>query len=227
MQDEPSVAEMAGWYPDPVGAYELRYHNGQTWTGDVSSGGVRHVSPIPPAPEAERSGTLALVLGIITLCIGWVPFISVIAFGTGLAAVIVGLRRRHSTKNRSAANLGIVTGAVGLLFAIAGTWLALVIVDAVVEYDDPGPHQVELTTCGEVDGITEARGTLTNLDDRTRSYTIEVTFDGERAESTQLDDVESGTTASFAVEVDLRFDELDCAVTAVNGPRPFGLDVGT
>lgn len=227
MQDEPSVAETAGWYPDPVGAYELRYHNGQSWTGDVSSGGVRHVSPIPPAPETERSGTPALVLGIITLCIGWIPFVSLIAFGTGLAAVIIGLRRRHSVRHRSAANLGIVTGAIGLLFAIGGTWLAVVIVDAVAEYDDPGPHDIELTACGEVDGITEARGTLTNLDDGIRSYTIEVTFDGDRSESTQLDDVEPGTTASFSVEVDLRFDELDCAVTAVNGPRPFGLDVGT
>lgn len=227
MQDEPSVAETAGWYPDPVGAHELRYHNGQVWTGDVSDGGVRHVSPIPPTPGTERSGTPALVLGIITLCIGWIPFVCLVAFATGLAAVIVGLRRRRSNNARSAAHLGIVTGAIGLVFAIGGTWLSVVIIDAVVEYDDPGPHAVELTSCGEVDGITEARGTLTNLDDRTRSYTVEVTFDEDRSETTELDDVEAGTTASFVVVLDLRFDELNCRVTAVNGPRPFGLDVGT
>jgi hypothetical protein len=223
VQDDRSVAYTAGWYPDPVGAHEFRYHNGQAWTGDVSSDGVRHVSPIPAAPGTQPTGTAALVLGIVSLCLGWIPFVSLVAFGTGIAAVVIGLRRRRFPRARSASNAGIITGLAGFVFAIGGTWFTFLIVDAVVRYDDPGPHAIELVGCADVDGVTRADGTITNLDDGTRSYTVEVTFDGERSETVEIDDVEAGDTASFVVEQDLRFDELDCQVTSVKGPRPFGL----
>ena len=227
MQDHPSVAYTAGWYPDPVGVHELRYHNGSAWTGDVSDGGVRHVSPIPPAPGGQPGGTAPLVLGIVSLCIGWIPFVSVVAFGTAIAAIVIGLRRRRFASARSAANAGVVMGAVGFGFAIVGTWLGFLVVDAVARYDDPGAHEVVLTACGEVDGITRADGTITNLDDDTRTYTIEVVFDSDRSDTIEVPDVEPGDTAPFVVEQDLRFDDLDCRVSSVKGPRPFGLDLDT
>jgi hypothetical protein len=227
VQEDRSVAYTAGWYPDPVGVHELRYHNGVSWTGDVSTDGVRHVSPIPPAPAAERSGTAALVLGIVSLCIGWIPFVSVVGFGTAIAAVVIGLRRRRFPSARSASDAGIVMGATGIVFAIVGTWLAFLVVDAVADYEDPGSHTVELTACAEVDGITRADGTITNLDDSRRSYTVEVRFDDDRSDTVEVDDVGPGDTASFVVEQDLRFDDLDCQVASVKGPRPFGLRLDT
>jgi hypothetical protein len=223
VQDDRSVAYTAGWYPDPVGVHELRYHNGQAWTGDVSNDGVRRVSPIPDAPSSQPTGTAALVLGIVSLCIGWIPFVSFVAFGTATAAVVIGVRRRRFPSARGASNAGIVTGLAGFVFAIGGTWFAYLIVDAVLRYDDPGPHAIELVECAEVDGVTRADGTIANLDDETRSYTVEVTFDGERTETVEIDDVEAGGTASFVVEQNFRFDELMCEVTWVRGPRPFGL----
>jgi hypothetical protein len=229
VQNDSSVAFEAGWYPDPTGAHELRYHNGQSWTGDVSTDGIRHVSPLPVASGTEPSGTepsgtTSLVLGIISLCLGWIPFVSVVAFGTAVIAIVIGVRRRRSPRTRAASNMGIVTGAVGLVFSIGGTWLAFVILDAVARFEDPGPHDIELVSCAEVDAVTRAEGMITNLDDGTRSYTIEVTFDGERSESVEIDDVAPGDTVSFVVERDFRFEDLDCEVTAVNGPRPFGLE---
>ncbi len=118
-------------------------------------------------------------------------------------------------------------GAVGFGFAIVGTWLGFLVVDAVARYDDPGAHEVVLTACGEVDGVTRADGTITNLDDDTRTYTIEVVFDGDRSDTIEVADVEPGDTAPFVVEQDLRFDDLDCRVSSVKGPRPFGLDLDT
>ena len=45
-----------GWYPDPVGAHELRYFDGGSWTGHISDGGVAGVDPLPAAPpQAARS----------------------------------------------------------------------------------------------------------------------------------------------------------------------------
>lgn len=227
MQDNRSVGYSPGWYPDPVGVHDLRYHNGETWTGDVSTDGERHVSPLPTVAEPEPSGTSAFVLGIISLCIGWIPFVSVVGIGTSLAAIVIGLRRRRFASARNAANTGVVMGGVGLALAALGTWLAVVIVDAVARWDDPGPHEIELVTCEEVGGVTQATGTITNLDDGSRSYTIEVTFDGDRSGAIEVDDVAAGTTVSFVIEEDFRFDALNCEITAVNGPRPFGLDTGT
>ena len=229
MQDDRSVGYTAGWYPDPVGVHELRYHNGQAWTGDVSTDGVRHVSPIPAAPDSDPTGsdptgTAALVLGIVSLCIGWIPFLSIVAFGTSIAAVAIGLRRRRFPQARGAANAGIVTGLAGFVFAIGGTWFAFVIVDAVERYENPGPYAAELVECTEVDGVTRANGSISNLDDGTRSYTIEVTFDGDRSDTVEVADVGPGDTASFVVEQNLRFDDLMCEVTSVKGPRPFGLE---
>ena len=81
-----------GWYADPSGRFEYRFHNGSTWTADVSSGGQRFVdplgrSPTPPAsvlPRAhDRRNATAWrsavdVLGIVAISIAWMPFIVVV-----------------------------------------------------------------------------------------------------------------------------------------------------
>ena len=45
---------MSGWYPDPTGRFEYRYHNDRHWTADVSTNGQRYVDPLP-APVAGRA----------------------------------------------------------------------------------------------------------------------------------------------------------------------------
>ena len=220
-----SVGSSPGWYPDPTGRHDLRYHNGASWTGDVSTDGIRRVSPWESGTRA-RSATVALVLGIVSMCIGWIPFVSFFAIGAGIAAIVLGFRRRANPDVRSAANAAIVTGAVGLVFASVGTWLAFVVVDAVSRYEDPGAYRIDGLVCAETDGITRANGTITNLTDGTRSYTIAIAFDDERSRTIEVDDVEAGGAVSFVVDEDLRFDELSCTIDAVNGPRPFGIDIG-
>jgi len=37
-----------GWWPDPLGRHEHRYHDGSRWTDHVSDDGVTSVSPLTP-----------------------------------------------------------------------------------------------------------------------------------------------------------------------------------
>ncbi len=48
----------AGWFPDPSGAHEHRYWDGQEWTEHVANAGVQSVDPPspPPAPGTAVTG---------------------------------------------------------------------------------------------------------------------------------------------------------------------------
>ena len=108
----------AGWYPDPASRFELRYHNGVAWTADVSTNGDRYVDPLGTAPGAAvhqntqqptqqtrqqpgaRNGaaTASMVLGIVTIVVGWLPFIFAMAAVAGVMAIVLGLRARRRAK---------------------------------------------------------------------------------------------------------------------------------
>lgn len=165
-----------------------------------------------------------MVFGIISMSIGWIPFVCFVAICFGLVGVVIGVRRRSIEPARGAATVGIVTGVVGLLLSGVGIWFSLSIMSAVADFENPGPHEVELTECGEVEGTTRATGEITNLDDRERSYTIEIALDENTAVEAVVSDVPAGEQRAFSVDEDLRFAELDCSILDVNGPRPFGLD---
>ena len=225
MKDGPiDPAYAAGWYPDPAGQHDHRYHNGTSWTADVSTDGVRSVQPLPDPPGArsQKSGNGPMVLGIISMSTGWIPFLCFVAIVLGFFAVVLGLRRRSNPSMSGAATTGVVTGAVGILLALAGIWMSVAIVSSVSQFERPGPHEAVITSCLEVDGITRASGTITNLDTTDRSYTVTVAFDVERSSSVSVEDVAPGAAAEFQVEEDLRFETLECRIDTVNGPRPFG-----
>lgn len=43
----PPQAAAAGWYPDPSGRFEHRWHDGQTWTSTVATQGQQYHDPVP------------------------------------------------------------------------------------------------------------------------------------------------------------------------------------
>jgi len=231
-----------GWYPDPSGRFEHRYHNGAEWTADVATDGHRFVdagSARAVIGPARRGGnglaTASMICGIVATALGWIPFVAVpmvaaaiVALGLGAA----GLRRSRTTgTGRSFAVAGLITGGVGLGACAVGIVLTVAFVDAVRAYDRPSPHSAQLVSCRGEDGGVVAEGTISNDGTETSTFAILVEV-GSRGRSREeraiVDDVAPGATERFTVTVPRsRFEsgEPDCRIAAVNGPLPFGVDV--
>lgn len=190
----------AGWYPDPTGRYEYRYHNGRTWTADVSTDGQRYVDSSTTASAAstavrpshggnERSGAnpgsggngmaiAGLTCGILSISFGWIPVVFVLGAVLAVLGVVfgsVGLRRSASTgSGRGFALAGIVTGAVGVAVAIGGLIFTVAVFRALERYENPVAHRVEVVRCAAADGVVVVAGELRN-DHRDRaSFTVRV-----------------------------------------------------
>lgn len=190
-----------GWYPDPTGRFEHRYHNGTTWTGDVANDGHRRVDtagagpapaadPWPANPSARVGGpgdsggpalgnpsaTAALVLGIVGVTLGWLPYLAylmipVVGVG-GLLALRARRLARISGVGSARATAGLVLAPIGLVVVIGGVVFTSWMTDAIRRYDRPASHAAAVTTCA-VDGTRlVAEGTLTNDSARTASFTI-------------------------------------------------------
>jgi hypothetical protein len=231
------VRRVSGWYPDPTGRFEYRYHNGQTWTADVATGGQRYVDPVsgppglrPPAmpgpsgpvgpsgaPVRRAGNGLALagmVCGIVGLVTGWVPFfgiIGIVASIVGLSLSIPGLRRsRESGERRSFAITGIITSILGILVGVVGIVLTVLLFREVQRFESPGPYDAKLESCTVEDGYLVARGELTNTSSKTRDYTVLVHLDVGVQRRVEVDDVAAGATAPFVARSERAvFDERD------------------
>jgi len=234
-----------GWYPDPIARFELRYHNGSDWTADVSSNGQRFVDPlgVQPGPNAHsgtgaRNGaaTAALVLGIVGIGLGWLPFVVVLGAVAALLAIVfgfVGRRRSNVTgTGRGFAIAALVMGPIGLLVCIVGVVFTITFVDAIDAYDNPAASQAEIVGC-ESDGTNRtANFTITNVDDVSASYTVRIDFVRDGTDNVQrealvaVDEIAPGETARHSVSRRIEIDDVGCVIRAVHGPLPFGVDPG-
>ena len=238
---------MSGWYPDPTGRFEYRYHNDRHWTADVSTNGQRYVDPLPtpvagaatgiaapaaaPPQDGGGNGTAiaSMVCGIVALVIAWLPFIGVIglvAAVVGLALAIPALRRSRppAGTRRGVAIAGLVTSAIGLVLGVLGIVLTVYLVRAIDRFDDPGPNDAAITSCTEDGTDVVATGEVTNRSDRTRGYTIEVRLGAGNRDWVRVDDVEPGETATFTARELGTFRDGACDIVRVRGPVPFDLD---
>ncbi|MEZ5248618.1 MAG: DUF4190 domain-containing protein [Ilumatobacteraceae bacterium] len=158
----------AGWFPDPLGRYDHRWFNGTTWTGDVSVDGRRTVDPVPAhavwaplgapgagwpgqRPPSRTMAVLSMVLGIVSVATGWMPFVFVLAAVAAIAAVVLGVivRRRAAVGRATGAGMataGVVLGPIGLDVHPR----RLVLRGAVAgrhRVRRTGPHDAEIVAC--------------------------------------------------------------------------------
>lgn len=233
---------MSGWYPDPTGRFEYRYHNDLHWTADVANAGRRYVDPLPapgaPAgvhvPGGPSTGTgngiaiASMVCGITAVVIAWVPFFGILGLVgaiVGLALAVPALRRSRPTGHRrGAAITGLVTSLVGIVLGVVGIVLAVALVRAVVRYEEPGAHEATITSCVEEGAEVIAAGEITNRSDSDRSYSVLVRLSTGEQEWATVDDVPAGETAPFRVRERVRSPDGECRIVVVRGPTPLGLD---
>ncbi len=239
-----ALAVPAGWYTDPYGRFDLRYHNGSAWTADVSVVGDRFVDPMGTTPAPGDSApnpraTTSMVLGIVAICIGWFPYVAVAGVICAVLAIGLGLSARRrgggpGSPGSNRARVGITTGVVGLVVAMIGLAFTVVVVRAIDRYTDPEPNEAVVTSCiTDGEGMVSVTGELTNLGADGADFTVRVavmragTDNVHRTVSIELDDVEPTATVAFETKVAVALAEIDCAVHDVDGPLPFGLDIPT
>jgi len=245
---EPTLSP--GWYPDPSGRYEYRYHNGQRFTADVSVNGQRYVEPrsplaspgqTPPAYLGPRPPLLgdsrpgrgwaitAFILGLCAVGLAWVPFVFVIAGAAGIVGLVFGilaLRRINSGEQtgKSLAVWGTVLSAVAIPLCVVGALFTAVVIDEIERVTEAGPTSARITSCRASGGSVIAEGTITNLDDRDHDYSVSVLFlvgtDMVDRGSARVRDVAPGETASFATTGLVRTTDVRCEVGSVDGFVP-------
>jgi hypothetical protein len=234
-----------GWYPDPSGRYEHRFHNGNAWTADVAVGGRRFVDPAGPAGLTSSRGgrnrlaVTALVLGIVAAGVGWLPFLGYVTIAAALAAIAFGLAGRRRAERTgtggSFATAGLVLGAIGVPVSIVGMVLTVVVLDALDRYENPPDHEAEVTACTLTGDTVQATGELTNRSDESASFAIRVELSRRAAgrdaviDRVDVDDLAPGATAAWTASGRPEGGpdgEPTCSIQAVRGPLPYGVDPG-
>lgn len=237
----------AGWYDDPGGRFELRYHNGERWTADVALAGHRYVDPLPsgdtdpashpstpPAHGFRGYATTSLVVGIVALTVAWLPYVfaaGIVLAGIALSFAIIALRRARAA-GRSSGNAiaGLVTGSVALALAPLGFWLTTSLASALDDHRNPARHRVDVACTTDGDNAWTATGSLTNLGATTASFSVEVWFSRSgldrptRRTIVEIDDLPPGESAPIDVTRTLSLPAVDCSAR-VAGPLPWGLDL--
>ncbi|TLP79421.1 DUF4190 domain-containing protein [Nesterenkonia sphaerica] len=72
----------------------------------------------PPAPKGV--GIAAMVLGIVSVVLAFIPLIGLLSFLLGPLAVVLGIVAIAKHRGEGQGIAGVVTGAIGTIFAIAG-----------------------------------------------------------------------------------------------------------
>ncbi|MDQ3311479.1 MAG: DUF2510 domain-containing protein [Actinomycetota bacterium] len=219
------MSSSPGWYPDPSGRFEFRYHNGERWTSDVSADGVRYVDRNPP--DRPKGTTASLVLGIVGIATAWMPVFFVIAVVCGTLAIVLATRARGGVVDEASRRIlraGLWCGIVALALSVVGLWFSIVLQRAVERYRDPEPNTADITSCvAESGDVVRASGFLTNDSPSAASFTVRVEVAGTTS-TIETGRLEPGATEEFTVRRDAS-GSVDCRVIRVDGPLPLGVDV--
>jgi hypothetical protein len=213
-------------YTMPPGSYPLPM-------GDAAPGW----GPNPGGKRPTRTmAVLAFIGGLASIVTGWIPFVFVLGIAAGITGLVLGIIARRRVGRGEALGGGLATAAIvlspiGLALCVVGAIWSVAAYREFVDYLEPGPTDVEITSC-TLDGPgVRITGTIENLSGTVQDYTITIdVFDGrERIERSTVEVVAVGSRSSEEWEdlVLLRGQDVSdpvCEVSAVNGPFPFGID---
>ena len=180
-----------------------------------------------------------MILGIIADTNSSLHFIVAIGAVCAVLAVVFGgisLRRargesRPSQRTRGFAIAGLTTGLLAAALCVVGVILSVAVLRAVDRFEHPAANEVTVTGCELQGTFATMTGTITNRSDHEASFGIQVTFtrpgtdNAHRQARVAVDDVAPGEAAEFEVLRRVQLDDVECHVTDVSGPLPFGLDL--
>jgi hypothetical protein len=175
-----------------------------------------------------------MVCGIVSVVLGWLPVVFAIAVVLAVLAItfgIVGMRRSRATgRRRGFAIAGVVTGALGIPIAVIGLIFTIAVFSAIDRYENPPESTSSIESCEVEAGRARAEGELRNDGTRSSRFTIHVRFRSQPSGITieRLATVPStapGQTSEFAVNQFLSAEFVECEITGVYGPLPFGLEL--
>ncbi|HMG28909.1 MAG TPA: septum formation family protein [Jiangellaceae bacterium] len=162
----------AGWYPDegvdaPAG--QQRYWDGSAWTERTTAPtGPAYQAAVPQAPR-NGLGIAALILGIVGVVIGIIPFFFWVAGILGVIGLILGFVGRGRAKRGEATNgtmalWGIITSAVAVVVSIVGLVILIAFADLSVEFwagpeDTASPAAENTGSPDETSAPTQAQET--------------------------------------------------------------------
>ena len=226
-----------------MGRFEYRYFNGVQWTSDVSINGQRYVdAPISqltqdmPAKPSRGMAIASFITGAAAVALGWIPFVFVIAVGAAVAALVFGIfglqsARRNNGHGHGFAVAGLILAPVALMVCVGGFFLTRAVIREFRDFIEPGPHELVVDQpCTLDNGQATVTGTIRNLDDREHDYRIFIDFDDNgdesRSSTVAVRDVSPGETAPWSSSVPFAGATVECSVTDVFGPPPFGIDQG-
>ena len=228
----------SGWFPDPHGRHEHRWFNGTAWTADVGDGGQRFIDPLgaAPSPGHQKTGngaaTAAITCGLLAWLFAWMPLLVVVGFVLAIVALVTGrngLRRsRENGTGRGTAIAGLVTGGTALALCVVGVLFTVSVLREVSRFVTPGPVRAEITACTVGDGELVVSGTVENIDEATRDYTVYAvvsTPDDVPDLMSVLVDVAPGETRDVEARRSMVGEGTCEARLVVHGPLPYGIDM--
>lgn len=188
--------------------------------------------------EPIGASLAAFVLGVSSVLVGWVPFLGVLAGVGAIVGLILGIRalRRDAASRREGgqnhrghgyALTGVILAPFGLVLAGVGVWLSVVTLREVDRFTNVGAYTIT-RTCDVEAGSARAAGTITNDSSTRRSYHFVVEFDRKGTSAhlasadVSVDNVEAGAAATWNASAAVSAAQVDCSVSNVTGPVPFG-----
>jgi hypothetical protein len=163
------------------------------------------------------------------------PVFVVIGIVLGVLAVVFGIRGRRRARQTGVGSgtalTGLIGGTAALVLSMVGIVLTVALMRALDHFMSPGPVRAEVVSCTVGPGAIDVEGSVTNLSDSRRSYTVYgvVSEPGGTPDLVErLSDVEPGATVAVRMHRSGRGDSTgNCdARLVVHGPAPWGYDPG-
>ncbi len=170
----------------------------------------------------------SLVLGIVGILFGIIPFTFFLAWACGVIALVLGIvGRGRANRNPAMTGKGIglagaIMGGAALALGVVGIVILVVAFDKATGVADTDDYDLTEESCRvNVFGTAEATGRITNTSGAEKRFIVDVEFrdasDGSRIEqrSDFVNDLSPGQSSRWRIVADVDTTDVECEVLEV------------